>query len=96
MSIIEIEYGDLAAHVGHRLTITNDGELTLYCETCSEVILAADLPTYRAKVTLIGTALVTRTAASEYDMEQLVESMDFPGDEDDIDIMVTGIEIEEY
>lgn len=95
MSVIEVEYGDLAAHIGHHLTVESDGELTLYCKTCAEVILTADLPTYRATIQLTGTAWVTRTAANEDDMMNLVESMDFPGDEDDIEIMVDDIVIEE-
>jgi hypothetical protein len=95
MAIIEIEYEELAAHAGHTLTVETDGELTLYCNTCHQVVVTADLPTYRATVRLVGTAYVSRQAASEDDMRDLVESMCFPGDEDDMEIEVDDVDIEE-
>lgn len=95
MAIIELEYGELAAHENHDLTVTVDGELTLYCNTCMQSVAVADLPTYRATIQLTGTAWVTRPAASEDAMYELCENMMFPGDEDDIEIVVDDISIEE-
>lgn len=95
MGYIELSYEELEEHEGHDLTVEISDDMSLYCRTCNRSIASIDFPSWTATIRLVGTAYVTRTAANEDAMRQMVEDMYFPGDEDDIEIMVDDIEIEE-